>query len=127
MTFSAETFEALALSVLAPSNGGKKLAASTELKNCRAFFGTSFVVCADLWNRLDPVNKISPGSEPKHLLWSLLFMKVYSSEKVHVRLVGGVDEKTFRKWAWLFVDAIASLKSEVVSVFVSWTFSNSVY
>ena len=92
---TADDFEALGRSVLAPSNGGKVLAASTELKNFRSFYGTSFVVCAGLWDRLDPVQLISPRSEPKHPLWTLLFMKVYSSEKVHVRLVGGVDEKTF--------------------------------
>jgi hypothetical protein len=57
----ADDFEALGCSVLAPSNGGKVLTASTELKNCRAFSGTYFVACADLWNRLEPVNLISQG------------------------------------------------------------------
>jgi hypothetical protein len=35
MMLTTENFKALACSVLVPSNGGKVLAASTELKNCR--------------------------------------------------------------------------------------------
>ena len=42
-------------------------------------------------------------------------MKIYGKERNLCSLAGGVDKKTFRKWAWLFVDAIASLESEVVS------------
>jgi hypothetical protein len=44
-----------------------------------------------------------------------MFMKLYCSETVHCIIAGGeVDEKTFRKWSWIFVDAIAALHFEVV-------------
>lgn len=43
-------------------------------------------------------------------------MKVYGTEAVHHRLAGCPDEKTFQKWAWLFVHAIARLEGIVVSL-----------
>lgn len=42
-------------------------------------------------------------------------MKIYESESVLASMVGPVDEKTFRKWAWAFVVAISDLQDSVVS------------
>ena len=53
---------------------------------------------------------------PKHLLWSLLFLKIYGVEEVHAARVG-CDEKTFRKWAWLYAEAVAKLDRKFVRVF----------
>ena len=75
-------------------------------------------VVESIWNRLDPFATIKPihkGVKPVHLLWALLFMKVYAEESIHAGLVGGVDEKTFRKWVWIFVQEISYLEDEVVS------------
>jgi len=87
-------------------------------------FGTSPAVVAWIWNRLKPYETLDePGRmEPKHMLWGLLLMKVYGKEEQMLALAGGVDNKTFRKWAWLFVDAIASLEPEVVSSFCLLSF-----
>lgn len=49
-----------------------------------------------------------------HLLWALVFLKVYSTEEVHCRIVGWPSPKTFRKWSWYFVGKIAELKDEVI-------------
>ncbi|KAH9118088.1 hypothetical protein LEN26_012265 [Aphanomyces euteiches] len=48
------------------------------------------------------------GSRDEHLLWAMLFLKVYSSENVHAT-IAAVDEKTFRKWSWAILEALASL------------------
>lgn len=60
----------------------------------RTFFGVSPDVCsvARILIKHKP-----EGSEPKHLLWCLLFLKAYNKEHVNAALVE-VDEKTFRKW-----------------------------
>ena len=79
---------------------------------CSSLIGTSHEVCSELWNLSQPLQNVSKSAEPKHLLWSLFFMKSHSVEAVSTRVVG-VDNKTFRKWAWIFVFAIKSLKSEV--------------
>jgi len=50
------------------------------------------------------------------MLWGLLFLKSYGTEERHVAQVGGVDEKTFRKWAWYYAEAIADLAPRVVSL-----------
>jgi hypothetical protein len=81
-----------------------------------SFFGLKPRVMAKLWELL--MEKAGPwpqGSEKKHLLWALHLAKVYSSESVLSTNVGSPDEKTYRKWAWLFLERIASLEFDVVS------------
>jgi hypothetical protein len=99
---------------------GYKNKTTTRLDNeiCQSLIGTSYEICAELWNLINPVLSVSRNAQPKHLLWALLLMKQYSTEEVNVRLVGGADNKTYRKWSWLFIEAIANLKASVVSVLV---------
>ena len=52
----------------------------------RNFFGTSSTVCAILWEELQ--TQFSGGTEPKHLLWSLLFLRQYHTENQNAALVG---------------------------------------
>lgn len=77
----------------------------TANRKYRSFFGISPEVCAKLWRLLTekPTN-----SKPKHLLWSLLFLKCYNVEHVNASIVE-VDEKTYRKWTWIFVNQLAEL------------------
>ena len=59
-------------------------------------FGTSLEVCATIWNLLDPYTTMpTKGLSPKHLLWALMYLKVYAKESIHCSMAGGVDEKTF--------------------------------
>ena len=92
-----------------------------------ASFGTTPVVCAILWRRIDPERSFEEQSgkqthqyvKPVHLLWALLLLKVYGTESVMRSMVGTkeqpVTEKSFRKWTVLFVRAISFLESDVVS------------
>jgi hypothetical protein len=59
-------------------------------------------------------DKLQPrGGRPEHLLWMLLFMKVYPKQGLGCLVVGAsantVDPKTLRKWVWGFIEAIAEL------------------
>jgi len=85
-------------------------------KKYTAFFGTTPFVCSLLWAMLEPCRKMPRGVQPKHLLWALMFLKIYGTEAVNCNLADGVDEKTFRKWAWLFVEGIAALEQGVVRI-----------
>lgn len=87
----------------------------TDARRFRAFFGASAAVCSDIWGMLRPEETMPKGSKPEHLLWSLVFLKVYASEQVLRSLVGSPDEKTFRKWSQLFVLAISWLEFDLVS------------
>ena len=54
------------------------------------------------------------GVEPRHLMWTLLFMKTYDTE---ARLAAQCecDEKTLRKWIWRVIEHLAALSVHLVS------------
>ena len=84
---------------------------------CQSLIGTSYLVCSELWNYIEPHDKDElKNAHPKHLFWALLFLKTYCTESILRRVVGGgVDGGTFRDWSWKFVDEIFALKPRVVS------------
>jgi hypothetical protein len=96
----------------------------------QAHFCAEPEICADVWMRLNmdnadldaPDDKIA---EPCHLLWALLLLKTYKTESVLAGLCGGVDEDTFRKWAWHFIEKVSYLEHEVVSCLFLWILSYS--
>jgi len=80
-----------------------------------SFYGVSPDLCCIIWRKLD-AHKSIIGAQYKHLMWALYFMKVYGNEENNSNFAGGVDEKTFRKWSHIFVEAISFLESSVVSI-----------
>ena len=54
-----------------------------------------------------------------HLLWALHFMKVYPKQDAGSAAAGGssraIDVKTWKKYLWPFINALAELKDIVVS------------
>lgn len=81
-------------------------------------FECSAKVVLQLWNMIISNADIQGSPKIAHLLWALMFLKIYSKETVTSRLAGGVDEKTYRKWVWIFVTAIADLEVDVVRKFL---------
>lgn len=73
----------------------------------RGLFGIVPVVCSMVWDKI--YQDIDSSAEPKHFLWSLVFLKVYSTETVHSSLFG-TNPKTYRKWSWYFIDKISNLQ-----------------
>ena len=90
---------------------GKKLSERKASLKFKAMFGASPQVCAEIWSMLVPLNN---SSAPKHLLWALMLLKVYSSEMV-LCSIAKTSEKTFSKWTWIFIQAIANLSFDIVS------------
>ena len=89
-----------------------------------AQFGTTPTVCSILWEKIDPpltMKNVKGGgsAKPFHLLWSLMFLKIYATESVTRTTLASMKEptteKTYRKWVKIFVKAISFLESEVVS------------
>ena len=99
------------------TNGGRVDRGGTPTlnqgRNYKSQFGISWFICEDIWTLLDE-HKESPSREGKHLLWALLFLKVYGNETTHSKIVG-TSPKTFRKWVWQILTDIADLKAMVVS------------
>jgi len=77
-----------------------------------AHFGCSVDMCMLIWRKLQRAETLPNMALPKHLLWTLAFLKLYGSEMVMAALCG-CHEKTLRKWVWSFIEAIACL--EIVS------------
>lgn len=87
------------------ANHNTENSSMTGYRRFRTFFGISPELCAILWNRIPDKR---PGSEPKHLLWAMMFLKNYHKEHVSAAIVG-VDEKTLRLWVWRFVELLSEL------------------
>ena len=75
----------------------------------RAMFGISNIVCSIIWHNVQHPH----DGQPVHLLYALMLLKMYETEHIYHALTG-VDEKTFRKWAWIYVEIIAT-QVDVVS------------
>ena len=91
--------------------------ADMEDRLFRSFFGTSIGPTMMAWDLLVHHSLLPEKGRPKHLLWALYFLKVYPKQGQGCSVVGAVDPKTFRKWVWAFIGAIADLVDEVVSKF----------
>eukprot|EP00536_Pseudo-nitzschia_multiseries_P012726 jgi/Psemu1/32962/gm1.32962_g len=78
-------------------------------------FGASSSVIAEIWNRIEP--NVQEGIELKHLLWALVFLKVYWTEEVHCAIVvDWPNPRTFHEKAWHVIEAIADLKPTVIKL-----------
>lgn len=84
----------------------KDLGQDPDARRFRSFFGVSPAVCSLVWDTIG--TNLPRGGMPEHLLWALMFLKIYSTEHVHCSFAK-CDEKTYRKWSWCFVMLIADL------------------
>lgn len=85
----------------------------------RAVFGTSPSIVSVTWNLLVEKGDLDRCAGPTHLLWALMFLKLYCSESVHCSMAAtefdkAPHEETFRKWTWYFVTKIADLKDDII-------------
>ena len=107
---SPEAFSRLALFL---AHQGEQVGEATRSRQFRAHFGVSPLVRSIVWSMV--LESLPHGAQPIHLLWALLFLKVYATEHVRKSMTGA-NEKTFRKWSWAILEATANLG--VVSCFV---------
>ena len=78
-------------------------------RDFRAHFGVGANVCLKVWEYCEN-DFINKKILPKHLLWGLLFLKTYATEPILATMTG-VNQKTFRLWAWQVVATIAAKKA----------------
>ena len=111
-TISPSTFRYFASQMFGTSTN---ISEATQERRYRAYFGTSPTTTSTVWYRLHKADLLPQNGLPKHLLWAQLFLKTYASEEVHAG-IAGVNEKTFRTFSWLFIEATTRLESQIVSV-----------
>ena len=85
----------------------------TEDCRFRAVFGCGPLVALVLSGIVLTEPMVISGATVVHMLWALMFLKVCSN-KTAMSTMSGVDEKTFRKWPWVLIEAISDLESSVV-------------
>lgn len=83
-----------------------KLSRLTGLRRFKNFYGVSPNICGIIWNMIE--SNVPESCEPKHLLWTLCFLKQYNSDSTNSAIFGA-DEKTIRKYVWLLTNFLADL------------------
>ena len=106
-------FRELGMAILHRRDGTSQ----TDVRRFRANFGISSLVFSIVWSLLKKLRKKHPGAEMQHLCWACMMLKTYPTENDMSSKIGGVDEKTLRKWVWIFIKGIAALENTVVSYF----------
>ena len=110
MKFSPEAFKYLGLQIMGIDPARCRSLLQAERK-FRAMYGTSWFICADVWDMLDnvehPVLEMN-RVKADHFMWALMVLKTYSTED---DLAGRVNitPKTFCMWCWRFIMAIGDL------------------
>ena len=74
----------------------------------RGIFGWDPDICCILWDKI--LQNHPEITNPLHLLYGLLFLKIYCNESV-VKTTSGVDDKTFRSSAGVSKSIYMNLKS----------------
>ena len=85
----------------------------THLRLFSEHFCISPWVTACVCNRLVEHDFLPAKANPKHLLWTLLFMKVYATEQV-LATICECNAETFRIWVRSMLDGLGLLKNKVV-------------
>jgi len=112
--YSIEDIELVALNLMRRKQKGNN---EIFIRRFRARFGVDPTTVLILWGMLETDGRFDIVETPlnlEHLFWALDFLKNYSNETVQADKFG-VDSKTYRKWFWVYVKAIASLAPKVVS------------
>ena len=76
-----------------------------QLRIFKAHFGLSPLVIAAVWNRLEDEALLPANGTPLHLLWTLLFLKLYNTAAV-LSTMCGTTAKTYRQWVWKLLQGI---------------------
>ena len=93
-----------------------------EDRQFHSLFWARIEIILKVWLMLWKDGLRSKKSKPKPLLWTLYFLKVYPREAPGCSAVGkskgAIHPKTLQKWVRLFIERIAELVDNGVSLFV---------
>ena len=88
---------------------GKKLKNLSDV-TFKCFYGKIQEEILEIWNMC---HRHIPKTTIKHLLWSLMYMKLYNPIDV-MAVMADTCKNTFLKWVWKWVDCIAERRDEVI-------------
>ncbi|KAI2498412.1 hypothetical protein MHU86_16109 [Fragilaria crotonensis] len=87
------------------------LGAGVPDRDFRSHFGVSPTVCFMIWEKCKS-SFLVHNVLPRHLLWALMFLKIYATEDV-LSTIAAVSRKTYRFWTWIVLMIIAKKKNDV--------------
>ena len=91
-----------------------------RLKKFTTHYGKNPRICSILWKEIIRdkwiLRKTKGKPKVKHFLWGMHFMHVYDTEAVSSTTFD-CDEKTWRKWTWVYAEAVSRLAPKLVSIF----------
>ena len=87
----------------------------TEDREFREDFGVGAITAITTWYLLEFNHHIPTGGLVMHMIWAMIFIKVYSKEVTMLKMAGIKCGKKFRKWIWPFISGLGDLESQVVS------------
>ena len=70
----------------------------TEDREFREVFGVGSITAMTAWNLLGLNHNTATDRLVMHILWELMFIKIYSKEVTMLKMVGLKCVKNFRKW-----------------------------
>jgi hypothetical protein len=96
--------------------GRRASSAATFNDRWTSHFNTEPEVCLQIWMMIqdNPVDGLDYNFRPEHVLWALLFLKLYDSYTVLSGMCG-CHEDTYSDWMWRVLQVIMYLEDEVVS------------
>lgn len=101
-------------------SGQKINTADTEDRRFRDFFGVGVHVAIITWTLLLEHDLLPEAATIPHLLWAMYFLTCYPLQEEGCAAAGdaekgAIDPKTWRKYIWPMIYALADLESVVVS------------
>jgi hypothetical protein len=112
---SAAEFLVVGLATLGYKNNGSDV---TQLRRFRAHFAASPRSCSAIFMALQ-TTQIQAARlnkpDPFYFLMTLHWLSRYEIEESYSGAPWCVDEKTFRKWTWIYTHKIQALKEDKVS------------
>ena len=91
----------------------------TNLRRFREYYGVNASVISMVWQKIHATHWFTKNrikGDLNHLLLAFSYLQQYQTESINAKDVEK-DEKTWRKWTWLYIEAIGSLVPYVVSYF----------
>ena len=81
----------------------------TKDREFRKVFGVGSITAITAWNLFELNHNTPTGGLVMHMLWAMMFMKVYSKEVTMSKMARLKCGKTFRKWIWPFISGLGEL------------------
>ena len=109
-----EDIDMMALNLMKRKRKGKQ---AEFIRRFRGSFGidpSSALILSKMIQDCNREVSVCKMTEFEHLFWALDFLKNYQNEVIQANKYG-VDKKTYRKWLWVYVKAIARLAPKLVS------------